>query len=276
MNKSIALLIIGVISLAMFLIMINHFATSSTPPPLVGVQNPLPQTGMPSSTALNPPVPQAPAAPATAPASSMPAPVSKPYSSPASPSAAPSAPVASTPAKTAAAPVASAPTESATRLSPESMVSPASPAYDDVSSTRPPAAAKESSSKPAPKASAPAVKQEDKPAPAKPAKAAVKEGPKTINKIVVSATADGATVRINGASTLTYKTMHLKSPDRAVVDLEGVWAIKAPGVPGNKAVSNVRIGKQADKTRIVIDLSRTPGAVKFIKVDANTLDVRIK
>ncbi|MEG2173776.1 MAG: hypothetical protein RRY29_11060, partial [Desulfovibrionaceae bacterium] len=55
MNKSIALLIIGVISLAMFLIMINQATINTNTPPLVGVENPLPQTAIPSSAALNPP-----------------------------------------------------------------------------------------------------------------------------------------------------------------------------------------------------------------------------
>lgn len=83
-------------------------------------------------------------------------------------------------------------------------------------------------------------------------------------------------MRISGNTTLAYKTMHLKDPDRLVVDLEGTWAIKAPGVPPNKAVKNVRIGKQGTKTRIVIDLSRTPAGVNFIKVNAETLEVRVK
>ncbi|MEG2173033.1 MAG: AMIN domain-containing protein, partial [Desulfovibrionaceae bacterium] len=101
-------------------------------------------------------------------------------------------------------------------------------------------------------------------------------GPKIINKISVSATENGATVRIAGASSLNYRTMHLKNPDRIVVDLEGIWAVKAPGVPTNKAVKNVRIGKQGNKTRIVIDLSTPPASIAFVKANAETLEVRVK
>ena len=75
---------------------------------------------------------------------------------------------------------------------------------------------------------------------------------------------------------MVYKTMRLNGPERLVIDFQGVWAVKAPGVPGNKYVTNVRIGKQADKTRVVIDLRQPPTSVKFVKSGADGLEVRIR
>lgn len=70
--------------------------------------------------------------------------------------------------------------------------------------------------------------------------------------------------------------MTLTNPERVVVDLEGQWQIKAPGVPKNALVSNVRIGKMADKTRVVIDLNEKPTRARFVlSKDGATLDVRL-
>lgn len=102
------------------------------------------------------------------------------------------------------------------------------------------------------------------------------KAPKTIKKIAVFRIGDEVAVRVDGSEAMEYKTMHLKSPERLVVDIEGVWAVKAPGVPDNKYVSNVRIGKQSDKTRIVIDLKQVPQAVKYVKRGSEGVDVRIK
>lgn len=117
------------------------------------------------------------------------------------------------------------------------------------------------------KAEAPKVEQ---PKPAKP------KGPKTIKKIAIFRMDDEVALRVEGSEAVTYKTMQLKSPDRLVLDLDGEWAIKAPGVPDNKFISNVRIGKQSDKTRIVIDLKQNPQGVRYVKRGAEGFDVRMK
>ena len=142
--------------------------------------------------------------------------------------------------------------------------------------TAKPAAAKPEPAKTEATKAAP-VKAEAKPqAKTEAPKAAVK-GPKTIKKIAVFTLDDAVAVRLDGSEEISYSSMQLKGPDRLVVDLEGDWAIRAPGVPNNKFVSNVRIGKQGDKTRIVIDLRQTPGSVRFVKRGAGEgLDVRIK
>lgn len=99
---------------------------------------------------------------------------------------------------------------------------------------------------------------------------------RSISRFVVFARDKGATVRLEGNAPLRYKSMNLTNPDRVVVDLDGQWQIKAPGVPKNPLVSNVRIGKMADKTRVVIDLKAKPQNTRFVLAkDGNTLDVRV-
>lgn len=98
---------------------------------------------------------------------------------------------------------------------------------------------------------------------------------KNITKFVVFVRDKGATVRIKGAAPIVYKNMTLNNPERLVIDLEGKWQIKAPGVPKNSLVTNVRIGKASDKTRIVIDLSGKAKSRFVLSKDQRTLDVRL-
>ena len=98
---------------------------------------------------------------------------------------------------------------------------------------------------------------------------------KNITKFVVLARDKGATVRLTGAAPIAYKNMQLSSPDRLVIDLDGKWQVKAPGVPKNPAVTNVRIGKSDDKTRIVIDLSGKIQPKFTLSKDGHTLDIRL-
>lgn len=107
----------------------------------------------------------------------------------------------------------------------------------------------------------------------KPAKAVPQN--KTITKFVVLARDKGATVRLVGAAPIVYKNMLLSGPDRLVIDLDGKWQVKAPGVPKNPAVTNVRLGKDGDKTRIVIDLSGKIQPKFTLSKDGHTLDIRL-
>ena len=98
---------------------------------------------------------------------------------------------------------------------------------------------------------------------------------KTITKFVVLARDKGATVRLVGAAPINYKHMQLSGPERLVIDLDGKWQVKAPGVPKNPAVTNVRLGKDGDKTRIVIDLSGKVLPKFTLSKDGHTLDIRL-
>ena len=56
---------------------------------------------------------------------------------------------------------------------------------------------------------------------------------------------------------------------------DGKWQVKAPGVPKNPAVTNVRLGKDGDKTRIVIDLAGKVQPKFTLSKDGYTLDIRL-
>ncbi len=97
-----------------------------------------------------------------------------------------------------------------------------------------------------------------------------------IKKITVATIGDGVTVRIDSNKRPQYTSLRLSSPDRIVLDLKGNWKLRAPGVPKNKFVSNVRVGQHKSGTRIVIDLHTVPGSVRYLKHGDHGLDVRMR
>lgn len=128
----------------------------------------------------------------------------------------------------------------------------------------------------------------EKPEPVKPVKAEKPEtapkpaetasgASKTANRFVVYSRDNGATVRIGGTSKMTYSSMTLEDPDRVVVDLQGDWKFPAnPGIPKNDLVKAVRVGKNGDKTRLVIDLKEKPRRVNLVPLkDGQGVDVRV-
>lgn len=98
----------------------------------------------------------------------------------------------------------------------------------------------------------------------------------TVTRFVVYARESGVTIRLVGSSPIAFKEPFvLKEPDRVVVDLVGDWKIKAPGVPKNPLVTNVRLGKMDNRTRVVIDMSG-PARVRYtLSKDHKQLDVRV-
>jgi hypothetical protein len=123
-------------------------------------------------------------------------------------------------------------------------------------------------SPPRPEASPP------RPSPAPAAKRAPSGG--SITDFVVFATQEGATLRIGGDHALEYRPMLLANPDRLVLDLAGQWKANAPAVPQNKIVKSVRVGRQAGATRLVIDLHRKPSSYRLIKTSPRGLDIRLR
>ena len=101
-------------------------------------------------------------------------------------------------------------------------------------------------------------------------------GAKNITNIVVYATQEGATLRFGGDRPLVYKSMLLRNPDRLVIDFEGQWNVNIPGVPQNKLVKALRVGRQADATRMVVDLHREPVSYRLIKLSPQRLEVRLR
>lgn len=100
---------------------------------------------------------------------------------------------------------------------------------------------------------------------------------KTVNRFVIFSRDKGATIRIGGTSRIHYTSMTLDNPDRIVVDMDGQWQFPpSPGVPKNEMVSNVRIGKNGEKTRVVIDLKEKARVVRVIpSKNGDSLDVRV-
>jgi hypothetical protein len=101
-------------------------------------------------------------------------------------------------------------------------------------------------------------------------------GIKHITNIVVYVTQEGVTLRLGGDRPLEYKSMLLGNPDRLVLDFEGQWNMSIPGVPQNKLIKAIRVGRQADATRMVVDLHRAPASYRLIKTSPQGLDVRLR
>jgi hypothetical protein len=101
-------------------------------------------------------------------------------------------------------------------------------------------------------------------------------GAKHITSIVVYATQEGATLRLAGDRPLVCKAMLLRNPDRLALDFEGQWNVDIPGIPQNKLVKAIRVGRQADSTRMVVDLHRAPASYRLIKTSPQMLDVRLR
>ncbi|MDR2050569.1 MAG: AMIN domain-containing protein [Deltaproteobacteria bacterium] len=65
----------------------------------------------------------------------------------------------------------------------------------------------------------------------------------------------GMYLRIAGDRPLQARYFILSQPDRLVVDLPGRWqGIKTPAIPGNNLVKSIRIGRQGNADRLVLDM----------------------
>ncbi|HJA76567.1 MAG TPA: AMIN domain-containing protein [Candidatus Desulfovibrio gallistercoris] len=275
MNKAFIGILIAVCILGMALIMLNEWKSSKNDPePASPALEASPATpdGLPSHTgsSLTPPVPGDAAAPApveTAPAAEAPAatPPSEALERGFAFNDTEAVPPQDMPlpvTEGAARPAQDVPPQPALGSGAASEP-PAAPSVPAATETRQPPVAEVEPAAPEKKEE----KKAEKPAPA--AKA------RTVTRFVVFARETGATVRIEGSSPIEYKYLPLDNPPRVAVDLMGEWTVKAPGVPKNPAVTNVRLGKLDGRTRVVIDLTG-PGKIRHIlSKDRKRLDVRI-
>ena len=96
-------------------------------------------------------------------------------------------------------------------------------------------------------------------------------------RMVVLVRDKGATVRLNLGQTISYRQMLLEKPDRVVIDVTGSYKdLKAPGIPDNPLVTNVRLGHYDNRTRIVVDLSAKPSSCRVIlSEDRDRLDIHV-
>lgn len=82
--------------------------------------------------------------------------------------------------------------------------------------------------------------------------------------------------RLTGAEPLTAKTLLLTSPERYVVDVQGEWGIALPRIPKNLLLNGIRAGQRPDAMRLVFELKRKPASAEVVKINAKTLEVRIR
>lgn len=86
----------------------------------------------------------------------------------------------------------------------------------------------------------------------------------------------GATVRLSASDEITYKHMILTQPDRFVIDLNGRWDVSTDAIPSNPLVTNIRLGRFKNRTRVVIDMSSQPrNARANLSKNRCRLDVRV-
>ena len=86
----------------------------------------------------------------------------------------------------------------------------------------------------------------------------------------------GATVRLSASDEITYKHMILTQPDRFVIDLNGRWDVSTDAIPSNPLVTNIRLGRVKNRTRVVIDMSSQPrNARANLSKNRCRLDVRV-
>jgi hypothetical protein len=84
----------------------------------------------------------------------------------------------------------------------------------------------------------------------------------------------GMVLFIEADSPLPVKYFVLNSPERVVVDLPGAWKnFKLPSVPTNMLVKDIRIGRQPDSDRIVIDLNRKVKSDSLIRINDKKVEV---
>lgn len=84
-----------------------------------------------------------------------------------------------------------------------------------------------------------------------------------------------AVFRLSGAEKVEGKAFGLPNPDRYVVDLQGDWAMRLPAVPRNAFIKQIRVGKNGDNTRLVLDLSGARTG-QMVRINPTTLEFRIK
>lgn len=86
----------------------------------------------------------------------------------------------------------------------------------------------------------------------------------------------GATVRLSASDEITYKHMILTQPDRFVIDLTGRWDVSTDAIPSNPLVTNIRLGRFKNRTRVVIDMTSQPQNARVnLSKNRCRLDVRV-
>jgi hypothetical protein len=84
----------------------------------------------------------------------------------------------------------------------------------------------------------------------------------------------GMVLVIEGDSALPVRQFVLEGPDRLVVDLPGSWRnLKAPAVPGNNLIKDVRLGRYGDADRLVLDLKTRLKSHRISRINDRKVEV---
>ena len=100
-----------------------------------------------------------------------------------------------------------------------------------------------------------------------------------LDKATVTPGKDAVVVRLHAVAAFgEVKHFPLKAPKRLVVDLMGDWKTSSdPKTPSNRLVKNVRMGRHADKMRIVMDLTDAAAATATVeKAGPNEVVVTVR
>jgi len=241
MNKTITLLILGVIFLALLLMVLNSFRAEERLELFApAAEKARPQDAAPAARASEERSASAPRSAALAPSASKAA--TQPGENLASERASSAEGVA---VKTVPAQIDAG--QTAPAASPPQAVTPARPAPPKVAAMPEPAA-----------------------------KPAARGGVRNITSAVVYVTQEGVTLRLGADAPLECKSMPLHNPERLVLDCDGQWNVAAPIVPQNKIIKAVRVGRQADSTRMAVDLHRAPASHRLLQTSPRGLDVRLR
>lgn len=82
---------------------------------------------------------------------------------------------------------------------------------------------------------------------------------------------DQVSLAMEGNNPIKAKAFSIKNPDRVVLDLEGVWAMKLPQVISNRMVKSLRQGGGENYTRVVFDLKVKPTKIHTNRLNAKTI-----
>lgn len=103
-----------------------------------------------------------------------------------------------------------------------------------------------------------------------------KAGVATVVAATLSMDGTVVTLRLEGSQALSAKTFILKGPDRVVLDLAGKWAMETPRVGSNRMVGALRVGNQAEATRVVLDMKVAPGKASVSQISPNVVELTIR
>ncbi len=83
-------------------------------------------------------------------------------------------------------------------------------------------------------------------------------------------------IRVKTSSAVKAKTMYVGNPERAILDILGSWKLSfTPKLPNNPYSTAIRVGRQPDRTRFVIDITTKKFTRRLVQIDSNTVELQV-